>query len=209
MDRSALDTIADPTRLEIVRRLSEGGPASLPELALAAGVHLNTARAHVSALEAAGLVLAEQHSAGARGRPRLRYRLSDDYTLPTSDFRGLAELLAAALVRSGQEPAELRRLGRDWGRYLAGRPGSHDIDHDLPAALERLGFQARVEGGELLLTACPCRLVLPDRPELLCGLAMAVAEGVLAGSGIGTRLTGVAHDPVARHCKATIEELAS
>ncbi len=201
-----IDTIADPTRLQIVRRLSEG-PASLTELADAAGVHLNTARTHVTALEAAGLLVAEQQPAGGRGRPPLRYRLDDDYTLPTTDFRGLAELLAVAVARSGQDPAELRRLGSDWGRYLAGRPGHSEIERTLPAALERLGFQARVEDGELLLTACPCRLVLPDQPELLCGLAMAVAEGVLAGSGTRARLTGVAHDPVARHCKATIEEL--
>jgi predicted ArsR family transcriptional regulator len=209
MDRSALDTIADPTRLEIVRRLSESGPASLLELAAAAGVHLNTARTHVAALEDAGLLIAEQQPAAGRGRPPLRYRLTDDYKLPTADFRGLAELLAAAVVRSGQEPAELRRLGRDWGRYLAGRPGTRDLEHELPAALERLGFEARVEDGELLLTACPCGLVLPDQPELVCGLALAVAEGVLDGSRTRAKLTGAVHDPVARRCKATIEVLAS
>ena len=201
-----IDTIADPTRLQIVRRLSEG-PASLTELADAAGVHLNTARTHVTALEAAGLLVAEQQPAGGRGRPPLRYRLDDDYTLPTTDFRGLAELLAVAVARSGQDPAELRRLGSDWGRYLAGRPGHRRSSAPCPQRWSDWASRPAWRTASCCSTACPCRLVLPDQPELLCGLAMAVAEGVLAGSGTRARLTGVAHDPVARHCKATIEEL--
>jgi predicted ArsR family transcriptional regulator len=192
-----------PVRRQILERAMEGS-ATLPQLAEAAGVHLNTARVHVAALEEAGALQAEAAPPSGRGRPPTRYRLADDFTLPTTDFRGLAELLAAAVSRSGQSPAELRRLGRDWGRYLAGRPGAQALERVLPAALERLGFAARIDGNELILSACPCPLVAPDRPQLVCTLAIAVVEGVLAGSGSDMKVASSAHDPERRRCTAVL-----
>jgi predicted ArsR family transcriptional regulator len=186
-----------------VERAADGA-ATLPELAEAANVHLNTARAHVAALEEAGVLRAEQGAASGRGRPPLRYRLADDFTFPASDFLGLAELLAAAVARSDQTPAQLHRLGEDWGRYLAGRPGTQELERVLPAALGRLGFDARLDGSELILSACPCRLVLPDSPELVCNLAIAVTEGVLAGCGSSMRVTDRIHDPERRRCTAVL-----
>jgi predicted ArsR family transcriptional regulator len=192
-----------PVRRQILERAMEGS-ATLPQLAESAGVHVNTARVHVAALEEAGALQAEAAPPSGRGRPPTRYRLADDFTLPTTDFLGLAELLAAAVSRSGQSPAELRRLGRDWGRYLSGRPGAQALERVLPAALERLGFAARIDGNELILSACPCPLVAPDRPQLVCNLAIAVVEGVLAGSGSDMKVASSAHDPERRRCTAVL-----
>jgi predicted ArsR family transcriptional regulator len=191
-------------RRAIVERAAEG-PATLPELAEAAGVHLNTARVHVAALEEAGaLQPAEAMPPAGRGRPPLRYRLADDFTLPTSDFRGLAELLATAVARGDQTPEELHRVGEDWGRYLAGRPGTQELERVLPAALERLGFDARLEDDRLVLSACPCILVSPGDPELICNIAIAVTEGVLAGAGSDLHVTSRSHDPESRRCSAVL-----
>jgi predicted ArsR family transcriptional regulator len=199
-----MEGIWHPVRRAIVERAAEG-PATLPELAEAAGVHLNTARAHVAALEESGaLRVAEPVAATGRGRPPLRYRLADDFTVPTSDFRGLAELLAAAVGRADQSPEELHRVGEDWGRYLAGRPGTQQLERVLPAALERLGFDARLDHDRLVLSACPCTLVSPGRPELICNMAIAVTEGMLAGAGSDLRVTARAHDPERRHCSAVL-----
>lgn len=173
-------------------------PATPSDLAKAAGIHINTARAHIAELEHGGTLVAEQAPPAGRGRPPLRYRLADDFALPGP---GLAELLAAAVVRSGQSTEELRRAGREWGRSQAG-PG--DLGRELPAALERLGFDARLEGGELVLSACPCRLVSSESPELICNLAMAVVEGVLAGSGSSLKVSSRSHDPIGRHCRASL-----
>jgi hypothetical protein len=74
----------------------------------------------------------------------------------------------------------------------------------LPAALERLGFDARLDGNELVLSACPCRLVSPDRPELVCNLAIAVTEGVLAGCGSSLHVSARTHDPERRRCAAVL-----
>ena len=42
-----VDAVADPVRARLVRRLASSGPASLEDLAKAAGVHPNTARAQL------------------------------------------------------------------------------------------------------------------------------------------------------------------
>jgi predicted ArsR family transcriptional regulator len=199
-----LNAIADPIRLSVVRRLAEGGDASLRELADAAGVHPNTVRPHVAALERAGAVLRASVPAEGRGRPPLAYRLAEGWAPPTTDYRGLAELLAATVLRGGRGPEEVREVGRSWGRHLHGRPGGHEVERDLPLALERLGFHARVEDDVLRLSQCPCSVVLPDRPELICELAIAVADGVLAGSGSALRVGRREHDTEGRACAAKL-----
>jgi predicted ArsR family transcriptional regulator len=203
-----LDAVADPIRLRIVRRLAEGPAATLPGLAVAAGVHLNTVRPHVLALESAGVVTRERQEPAGRGRPPVTYRLAPGWTPPTTDFLGLAELLAATLVRTSPSKEDLRAVGIEWGRWLLGRPGARDVERELPLALEQLGFQARWSGQTLELAACPCSLVLPESPELMCELAAAVVEGVLAGSGSGLRVGRRVHHPDERRCAVSLEAVA-
>src|SRR4051795_10581730 len=133
-----LDAVADPVRLRIVRHLAEGGSATLAELADVAGVHLNTIRAHVIALEEAEVLQSAQKAATGPGRPAAEYRLVDGWGLSSTDFLELAGLLAAALVRNAPDAEALRATGADWGRYLVGRPGQRDIAGEVPRALERL-----------------------------------------------------------------------
>ena len=195
-----LEAIADPVRLRLIRRLAERGPAGLKDLAAAAEVHPNTARPHLLALEEAGVLVRERDAPAGRGHPASVFRLVEGYTPPSQDFRGLAELLAAALARSDPRPRDLRALGMEWGRFLLGRPGAVDLAQALPLALERIGFQARLARGELRLSACPCPAILPGRPETLCRLAVAVVEGILAGAGSDLIVAEGAHDPARRSC---------
>lgn len=184
MSPTTFEAVADPARRRILDHLGERPGATLQELADAAGVHINTAKPHVAALERSGLIAAERGAPAGRGRPPMRYRLVDGYSLPTADFRGLAEVLAMAVDRD--EPVET--VAREWACTC----------RDLPRALERLGFQARVEGDTLNLSACPCPLVLPEHPELVCGLALAVVEGC------GARVRESSHDPERRACRARL-----
>src|SRR5919197_2496852 len=195
-----LDAVADPVRLRIVRHLAGTGSATLTELADVAGVHLNTIRAHVAALEQADVLHSAQKPASGPGRPAVEYRLADGWGLSSTDFLELAGLLAAALVRSGPDAECLRATGADWGRYLAGRPSRRDISAALPQALERLGFHAAVDGDTVRVTGCPCAVVSPDHPEVVCGLATGVVEGVLAASGSTLRVLERVGDPRARRC---------
>ena len=195
-----LDAVADPVRLQIVRHLAHHQSATLGELAEAAGVHVNTIRSHVASLEQAELLVSTQKPASGPGRPATQYRLAEGWGLSSTDFLELAGLLAAALVRSGPDAECLRATGADWGRYLAGRPSRRDISAALPQALERLGFHAAVDGDTVRVTGCPCAVVSPDHPEVVCGLATGVVEGVLAASGSTLRVLERVGDPRARRC---------
>ena len=78
---SVLDLVADPIRLAILRRIARGGPASLQELADAAGVHVNTARAHVVALEEGGALESRTRERPGRGRTGREYILREGWSL--------------------------------------------------------------------------------------------------------------------------------
>lgn len=208
MKTSYLEAVADPVRLQLARYLAEHGSGSLAELAGAAGVHPNTARVHLATLEDAGLVSSHGERLPGRGRPRTSYRLVPGWTVAENGFRGLAELMSAAVLRSGVTEGELRELGAEWGRYLLGRPQAKDPRHELPRVLETLGFQATVKRNELRLSGCPCPVIAPDHPELVCGLADAVVEGVLAGTGSQLKLVRVHHDPARRVCGGSLRKAA-
>lgn len=201
-----LEAIADEVRLGIVRHLARRGDATVADLARAAGAHPNTVRSHLAALEELDIVKASSVRAPIRrGRPATRFRLAEGWTLPTTDFFGLSELFAAVITRLDVSPEAVRAVGEDWGRYLLGRPGRRDVRRELSRALERLGFYARASDSSVELTACPCPLVLPDRPELVCCMAVGVCDGVLASSGSGLRVGRRRHRPARRSCTVALE----
>jgi predicted ArsR family transcriptional regulator len=203
-DGMLLDAIAEPVRLRIVRHLADRAPATLAEIADAVDVHLNTVRAHVASLEAAGVLVAEPRPVPSRGRRPSEYRLAESWSLGATDFFGLAELLTAALVRSDLTEEDLRELGVEWGRFLAGRPGRRDAAEAVPDALERLGFHAQVEGDEVLLTGCPCALLSSDRPQVVCTLACGVVDGVLGACCSDRHVVEHDSDPAARSCRTKL-----
>jgi predicted ArsR family transcriptional regulator len=72
-----LDVVADPVRLQILRRLSETGEATASELATRSPASYQTLRRHLDALAAAGVIEARAGvSDGASGRPATRFRLT-------------------------------------------------------------------------------------------------------------------------------------
>jgi predicted ArsR family transcriptional regulator len=202
-----LDAVADPVRLRIVRHLADGDSATLTELADVAGVHLNTIRAHVAALEQADVLQSAQKAASGPGRPAVEYRLVDGWGLSSTDFLELAGLLAAALVRTSADGAALRATGADWGRYLVGRPRRHDVATEMPRALERLGFHAEVSGDLVRISGCPCAVVSPDHPEVICALATGLVEGILAATGSDQRVAEHDNHPERRRCTLRLTQV--
>src|SRR6266540_5247658 len=128
---SMIDAVADPVHARLVRRLATNGPASLNELATAAGIHPNTARAHLHALTAEGFVQRDTQPAGVPGRPRILFRLRDDWTVPDEGFLAMAELLGAALGATKPDARALRRLGARWGRNAVARAPAGDGQREL------------------------------------------------------------------------------
>ena len=196
----AIKAVAHPVRLRVLQHLARTDAASIPELAEEAGVHENTVRAHVSALEEAGLLVSEPRAATGPGRPGVQYRLTPAGGRIDQEFMGMAELLAAVVARSGISAEQLHEIGKDWGRYLVGRPGSYPIEERIPDILNDLGFKAAVVDGEVQLSGCPCELLAPDNPLLICGLCSGVIDGVLLACRSDRRLGEEHHDPQARRC---------
>jgi predicted ArsR family transcriptional regulator len=144
-------------------------------------------------------------AAGERGRPRTIFSLRDGWALPDDGFRPLAELLAATLEGTDPDPRALRRLGVRWGRSsLTGRTPD-DAQAELLRMLGRLGFDARIDGDRLDLGACPCPLISPNDPALVCKLVDAVVDGILEGSGGRIRARRRHHDPEQRSCSALLQ----
>jgi predicted ArsR family transcriptional regulator len=198
-----LEAVADPVRLAVARHLGEALGASASEVADGVGIHLNTARAHLAALVDAGVAERVSESAGRRGRPVVRYRLSEGWVPRGDELLSLASLLASAVLRVEADPAELRSVGREWGRRWVAAGDARPVEAQLSEALRRLGFEARVVDERLVLSACPCPLVAPDRPALVCSLADGVVDGVLDGS---SRAAGRrSHDPRSRRCSSVLE----
>ncbi len=202
-DMLPLEAISDPVRLAIVRHLGQAGASTLAEIVAGAGVHRNTVRHHVAALEEADVIEPAEAERPGRGRPRKRYRLRGSWTLPSTDFRGLAEVLAQLVRVLKPSPAVIRKIGHAWGRYFRGRPGELSLEKDLPPVLERLGFMADMDGRELRVSGCPCPLVLPENPSIVCAMMTAVVEGYLQADGspgASPTVRGARHDPQRRSC---------
>ena len=181
----------------------------MTDLAEAAGVHENTVRAHVAALEAGGLVVGSPRRPAAPGRPGVHYRLTDAGQRLDDDFLGVAELLAAVIGRTGVTAEELRAVGREWGRYLTGRPGRYEVEHRVPEVLRRLGFDAEVSNGRVKLAGCPCPVVAPDRPQLICDLITGVLNGVLDAAGSEQTIGRQQHDHAERRCQLELVHVGS
>lgn len=202
-----LESIADPVRLRLLRYIDERGTGSLPELADAAGVHVNTVRPHVQALEADGVLRSRQRQSNGPGRRVIEYFLAEPLSASDTELLGMAELLAAALARAGVSREQLRRIGRDWGRYLWGRPGTGDPASRLPEVLRQLGYRASADPGEVRLERCLCPLLSPDEPLHICALVEGVVEGALAAAGADAQVTGRDHRPEARSCRLRLSAM--
>jgi hypothetical protein len=105
--------------------------------------------------------------------------------------------------------AQLRQVGREWGRYLVGRPGQYALRDRAPEILHGLGYDADVADDGVRLTGCPCPLIASDRPELICQLVTGVVDGVLGAIGAPLRVGATEHDPGRRDCRITLVEIAA
>jgi hypothetical protein len=74
--------------------------------------------------------------------------------------------------------------------------------------MEQLGFDATVEDLDVRLSACPCPLIMPGRPEVLCHLATAVIDGMLESAGSQVAVVDARHDPERRVCALRLRRSA-
>ena len=117
------------------------------------------------------------------GRPAKHYRRAAtevNVSVPARDYRLVAELLARALQADDGSAvrAAVDAAAADFGRELGA-----DAAGDLTAVLRRRGYEPYRDGAVLRLRNCPFHMVAQQHVELVCGMNLALMNGVVAASG--------------------------
>ncbi len=213
---SVIAVLEDPVRRRLYDYVAaQGSGVSRTEAAAATGIGRTLAAFHLDRLAEAGLVEvtfarpAGRTGPGA-GRPAKLYRRAaaeHQVSVPPRDYRAAAELLADVVDMTGAEP-ELHRSARSRGAAVgrAARrqaPGLPDDDL-VTGALAAQGYQPYHDGGDVRLRNCPFHLLASRHPPLICGMNLALLEGLLSGasvSGLSARL-----DPRPGDCCVVLED---
>jgi predicted ArsR family transcriptional regulator len=203
----AVACLRDPVRRALYLHVARSGEASREQAAAAVGVGRSLAAFHLDKLVERGLLEASFRRPPGRagrgaGRPAKRYRRAARelrVSLPARDYQLAAELLSRAVAGGpGDAAVRLRAAARARGAALGARargradPGAGGSQVAAAVALLAAhGFEPdRLEsdgggpgGGVVRLRNCPFHALARDQPELICGMTLALIEGVLAGLG--------------------------
>lgn len=181
--------LASSTRRALLERLRQADqPLDATSLAEALDLHITTVRGHLSLLDRAGLVASTSVRSGQPGRPRTVYSAAPPTPTATTSagYHLLAEILIDG-VSSGPVSAEpsdwARELGRRWGPRLVDRMGLRGTGTPtevLHASFEVLGFEPETTTQDVRLHACPFVDLAMGNEEVVCGLHLGLARGMLA-----------------------------
>lgn len=192
---SIIALLEDPVRHRLYDYVSaRGDGVSRSEAAQAAGIGRTLAAFHLDRLAEAGLVEVTfarppGRSGPGAGRPAKLYRRAvaeHQVSVPPRDYRTAAELLADVVDLTGAEP-ELQRSARSRGAasgraarsQAPGLPG----DNLVTGALAAQGYQPYRDGADVRLRNCPFHVLASNHPPLICGMNLALVEGLLEGAG--------------------------
>jgi predicted ArsR family transcriptional regulator len=206
-----LDTVAalgDPVRRAAYRTVAGGGgePVGRDEVAAALGIGRTLAAFHLDKLVDSGLLEVSYARRSGRsgpgaGRPAKLYRTTPTehaVSVPPRAYRSAAELLAEAVERAGAD-AVLYQVAREHGR----RAGA-DAGGDPVSLLAAHGYDPALDGDRVRLRNCPFHRLADAYPPVVCGMNLALVDGVLDGAG----LTGwrAAIEPAPGHCCVTVSK---
>jgi predicted ArsR family transcriptional regulator len=189
----AVSLLAEPVRRALYRYVA-AAPAEVgrDEAAAAVGVSRSLAAFHLDKLVDAGLLATSYRRISGRsgpgaGRPAKLYRRAEGehaVSLPPRAYAAAAHLLAEVADEAGLEPqlqAAARRAGAAAARADRTDPGGTEI---VELLAER-GYQPRRDGATIRLRNCPFHTLAREFPPLVCGMNLALLEGLLAGAAAG------------------------
>jgi predicted ArsR family transcriptional regulator len=123
-------------------------------------------------------------------------------TAPPGELAAVPPGVAAAGARHG------RRLGLEARRRAGRRPSRRAVGSALIEVLGESGYApVEVGGNEIRFTNCPFDALVADHRDLVCGMNLTVADGLLAELGDG-RLTA-ALEPRDGFCCVAIRPAAA
>jgi len=226
LDLASLSSLDDPVRrrlYEVVSARSE--PVGRDEAAAAAGIGRALAAYHLDRLVEAGLLTATYQRPGGRtgpgaGRPAKLYARSDRefaVSVPPREYELAARLLVRAVESdpSGRSRAALRaaahQLGTELGRQVVSqqspeRQGNNAGDpeqRDLETVLAAYGYEPEHCTDDVTrLRNCPFHQLAQQHKDTVCGMNLALIDGVAAGLKASTLHPVL--DPQPGYCCVTI-----
>jgi predicted ArsR family transcriptional regulator len=210
-DLASLSSLDDPVRrrlYEVV--IGQPGPVGRDEAAAAAGIGRALAVYHLDKLVESGLLTASYQRPPGRngpgaGRPAKLYSRSDRefaVTVPPREYELAARLLVQVVEDdpSGRSRAALgeaaRRLGTELGSaFRPAEGGSGEgaagaeaeawgAARDVTSMLAQQGYEpSRGGDGVIRLRNCPFHQLAERHRETVCGMNLALVEGLLTGLG--------------------------
>jgi predicted ArsR family transcriptional regulator len=216
-DIDAVALLAEPVRGLLYEWVSSAGDAvGRDEAAAALGITRALAAFHLDRLVAAGLLVAEFRRRSGRsgpgaGRPSKLYRRARRdvaVSLPGRRYEIPARIFAQTiehLEKRGSLDAvrtAARRLGEAVGlaaREGAGtRPTQKRLHALLLCTLAERAYQPREEAGAIRLGNCPFQTLVADHRPVVCGMNLALIEGLIGG--LGNRRMEARADPGPGRC---------
>ncbi|MEU5764320.1 helix-turn-helix domain-containing protein [Streptomyces asoensis] len=199
-DIDAIAVLQDPVRRRLYEYVAaQGREVGRNEAAEAAGVARTLAAHHLDKLTEAGLLesgsrrLTGRSGPGA-GRPAkvyVRAQGERSISLPARDYRTAAELLAEAAEEAGLDDG-LRAAARRRGEALRDSAAPCGGLEEVMEMLTARGYEPHLEGIEgeagaaervVRMRNCPFHAVAERFPPLVCGMNLALLEGLLGAHG--------------------------
>jgi predicted ArsR family transcriptional regulator len=179
--------------LEAIHR--SPAPLGASEIAGQVGIHLNTARFHLGALMADGVIERMLAGPSGPGRPRVLYRTRPGMARGGERrYRMLAEILLTCLTRTASgRAAAATDAGRVWGKHLIHRAAplqqvSHaDAVSRVIVLLDELAFAPETAAGDdgmaarVRLRHCPFLELAEQHRDIVCSLHLGLIQGAFAG----------------------------
>ena len=209
-DIVSVGALADPIRRALYRYVaSQASPVNREQAAKAIGVARHTAKFHLDKLVAEGLLDVEFARPPGRtgpgaGRPAKLFRRSArewSVSLPARRYDLASHLLARAVTDAQRDglPATdaLARVARDRGRLLGddvrrragARPNRTKLLAETTTVLTESGYEPRADAAGLTLANCPFHSLAREYTDLVCGMNLALIDGLLESGGGGLEAT--------------------
>jgi predicted ArsR family transcriptional regulator len=180
----ALGLLTDPVRRGLYRFVAAaGGEVGRDAAAEAAGVSRSLAAFHLDKLVEAGLLAVSFRRLSGRtgpgaGRPAKLYRRAEGehtVSVPPRAYGEAGRLLAEVVEQAGLD-RELQARAREAGARE--RTGGDARNTDVTSALRDRGYEPRWDGDTLRLANCPFHALAEEFPALVCGMNLALLEGL-------------------------------
>jgi predicted ArsR family transcriptional regulator len=208
---SGIGALVEPARRALYLYVaSEPNAVSREQAATAVGLPLHSAKFHLDRLVEEGLLEVEFRRLSGKtgpgaGRPSKLYRRSPrevSVSLPERRYDLAGDVLASAIDRAIRDgvPVEeaVREAATAQGRRLAtafvAEAGEQGVtsppvggDSGLARTAEVLaqhGYEPRTAEDEVCLANCPFDRLATEHTELVCGMNLALIDGVIDGLGV-------------------------